>query len=283
MYKPPTMWVFRLRTAIFAGAIMLPGVALAGEPPKGAPASGGAAEATSPAAGEPKAEALKHFERARELYRDGLYKEAIVELEAAHALDRDAKDLVYNLALVNEKLVRIDDALRWMRQYSEMDLDQAERGRAESTIRRLEGAKKTLAEQRAADEKSMTKPGTDRPTSPAMGRIDALTITAGAVSIVGLGVGSVAGVLALSQKPKAGTVTGPSSSYQQLADEASHAHTKAIVADVGFGIFVAGGAACGLLYFLRPKVEAKPSPAKPLAFVPWAAPTGGGLTVSGAL
>ena len=70
---------------------------------------------------------------------------------------------------------------------------------------------------------------------------------------------------------------------QQLADEASHAHTKAIVADVGFGIFVAGGAACGLLYFLRPKVEAKPSPAKPLAFAPWAAPQGGGLTVSGAL
>ncbi|MFO0674804.1 MAG: tetratricopeptide repeat protein [Polyangiaceae bacterium] len=220
------MWVFRPTTVIFAGAMLLPTVALAGEPPKSAE------PAAAPTPGEPKAEALKHFERARELYRDGSYKEAIVELEAAHALDRDAKDLVYNLALVNEKLIRIDDALRWMRQYSEMDLDQAERGRAELAIRRLEGAKKTLAEQRAADEKAAKKATPERPTPTPMGRIDALTITAGAVSVVGLGVGSVAGILALSQKPKAGYVTGQSGTYQQLSDEASRAHTKAIVADV---------------------------------------------------
>ena len=281
MYKPPTMWVFRPTTVIFAGAMLLPTVALAGEPPKTAPAG----EAAAPAPGEPKAEALKHFERARELYRDGSYKEAIVELEAAHALDRDAKDLVYNLALVNEKLIRIDDALRWMRQYSEMDLDQAERGRAELAIRRLEGAKKTLAEQRAADEKAAKKATPERPTPTPMGRIDALTITAGAVSVVGLGVGSVAGILALSQKPKAGYVTGQSGTYQQLSDEASRAHTKAIVADVGFGLFIAGGAAAGLLYFLRPKDPhaEKPGPAKSVAVLPAALTHGAGLVVTGAL
>ncbi len=59
-------------------------------------------------------------------------REAIVELDAARALDPKAKDLVFNLGVVHEKLGDIDEALRYARLYSQMDLEPAERARANS-------------------------------------------------------------------------------------------------------------------------------------------------------
>src|SRR5258708_27605718 len=60
------------------------------------------------------AAARKHFERARAYYGQGAYRDAITELEAAHALDPNAKDLVFNLGVVHEKLADIDEALKWV-------------------------------------------------------------------------------------------------------------------------------------------------------------------------
>lgn len=197
--------------------------------------------------------ALKHFERGRELYREGSYKEALAELEAAQRLDPEAKDLVYNLAVVSEKLSKIDEALRWMRRYANMDLDEAERGRADSAIRRLEGAKKSLVGAPRDD----TRKG-ETPAPPKMGRLDTWTFVAGGAAVAGLAVGSIFGVDALASRPKSGFVTGRDGSYSDLAAKADDAHGKAIVADVGFGVFVVGGVACALLYFLRPK-EAAPA------------------------
>lgn len=203
---------------------------------------------------EAKSQALKHFERARELYRDGSYKEAIVALESAQRLDPDAKDLVYNLALVNEKLSRIDEALRWMHRYGAMDLDPAERSRSDLAIRRLEGAKKTLDEAKSA-EPEVTAPliGSPLLSSPPMGRIDTWTIATGAVAVIGIGVGTAFGISALSSKPKSGFVTGETGSYADLEDRAQSAHTRAVIADVGFGVGIASAAACALLYFSRTK------------------------------
>lgn len=214
--------------------------------------------------GDPKAEAVKHFERARELYRDGNYRDAISELELANGLDPDAKDLVYNLALVSEKLGRIDDALRWMHRYAEMDLDMPERARADSTIRRLEGAKKSIEDAKPAERVEPVAVPAAPPARP-MGRIDTYTIGAGAASIVGLGVGTIFGISALSSRPKPGFVTGQNGSYAELEDQAESAHTRAIVSDIGFGLFVAGGVTAACLYFMRPRVENRAAPHKDAA------------------
>src|SRR5258708_3629396 len=94
----------RLRTLALLGCIgaaTAPRVALADQP-----------SASNVAA------ARKHFEKARGFYGQGAYREAITELEAAHALDPSAKDLVFNLGVVHEKLSDIDEALNWFRVYT---------------------------------------------------------------------------------------------------------------------------------------------------------------------
>ena len=80
----------------------------------------------------------------------GSYREAIGELEAAHTLDPNAKDLVFNLGVVHEKLGDIDDALKWFRLYTTMNLTGPERDRADAYVHRLEGAKKELEDKQAA-------------------------------------------------------------------------------------------------------------------------------------
>lgn len=270
----------RARIGLWFATLMWAGVSSTarGAHAQAAPSDG----ATAAEGGSPTARAQKHFARARELYAAGSYRDAITELEAAHELDPSAKDLVYNLALVNEKLGQIDEALRWMHRYAEMDLDVQERARSESTIRRLEGAKKTLAEAKANEEQQPPPPPPPAAESPKPGRIDALTITAGAVSVVGLGVGTIFGISALSSRPKAGFVTGQNGTYTDLSDQAKSAHSKALVADIGFGVGIAGAVACGLLYFLRPREQHAAAPAA--AHVSIATfPHGAGLTLQGAL
>ncbi|HLK37917.1 MAG TPA: hypothetical protein VKU41_14245 [Polyangiaceae bacterium] len=85
--------------------------------------------------------ARRHFDSARAHFGLGEYKEALTELEAAHALDPTAKDLVFNLGVVHDKLSHTDDALRWFRLYLTMDLTDKERERAEGYVHRLESAK----------------------------------------------------------------------------------------------------------------------------------------------
>jgi tetratricopeptide (TPR) repeat protein len=125
----------RLRALAIAGCIAvagLPRVALAQDTTAGNVAA-----------------ARKHFEKARTCYQQGAYREAVAELEAAHQLDPTAKDLVFNLGVVHEKLADIDEALKWFRLYTTMDLAAPERDRADAYIRRIEGAKRELEEKQA--------------------------------------------------------------------------------------------------------------------------------------
>ncbi len=122
------------------------------------------AEDASPAA---VAAARKHFERARAYTGQGAYREAIAELEAAHQLDPNAKDLVFNLGVVHEKLSDIDEALNWFRLYTTMELVPQERERADAYIRRLEGAKKELEEKQAAAAQAAQQQAAPKtPTAP---------------------------------------------------------------------------------------------------------------------
>jgi tetratricopeptide (TPR) repeat protein len=227
------------------------------------------AEGAAPSA-EAVAEAATHFQRARQLYLEGQYKEALAELERARALDPTAKELVYNLGIVSEKLARYDDALKHFHTYLDMDLDAQERSRAETIVRRLEGAKRQADEERAKAPPPPPPPP-PVPSTPGRGRIDAWTVSAGVVAVGGIAVGSIFGILATTGRPKAGFVTGKDGTYADLEAQADRAHTHAIVADVGFIVGLVAAAGTAVLYFARTK---EPSPAPKVSIAPL---SGGGF------
>jgi tetratricopeptide (TPR) repeat protein len=214
------------------------------------------ADETSPAN---VAAARRHFERARAYYAQGSYREAIGELEAAHTLDPNAKDLVFNLGVVHEKLGDIDDALKWFRLYTTMNLTAAERERADAYVHRLEGAKKELEDKQAAAAAAGTTHVPVQPPPPpppkdrsAPGRLDALTIGAAGVSVVALGFGVVMGVKAEEDKPPSPFITGRNgTTYSDLVNAQTNAHQEAVMADVGFVVAASAAAAAAVLFFTR--------------------------------
>lgn len=243
-----------------------------------------AGDASSPVVGTPEAVAAArvHFAKGRELYQAGAYREAIVELDAARALDPKAKDLVFNLGVVHEKLGEIDAALRYARLYAQMDLEPTERARAETYIKRLEGAKTEVAAREAAAA-AASQPARAVDAAQVRGRIDVTTLAVAGVAVVAAGVGVVMGVKALGDKPS-GYVTGVNGSFADYQSQANTAHTEAVVSDVCFvGAVVAAGAAAGL-YFFRYRDAPSPSgtPHK-LAFTiaPLVAPSLGGVVLGG--
>jgi tetratricopeptide (TPR) repeat protein len=278
----------RICLGVLAIAVPLPALAQQRPTPNGSAAPSSLAPETP--SNEPKTkeqlEAQQHFQRAKDLYQTGAYREAIAELTQARGLDPKAKDLVFNLGIVHEKLGKFDEAITDFRQYMEMDgVTAAERAKAENIIKRIEGAKREVPAATPA-------PGTTAPVEPtpppadetAHGRIDAATIVAGSVAVVGLGLGATFGVLALSNKPS-GFVTGRDGSYVDLQAQASDAHTQAIVADVGFGVGIVAAAVTAYLYFGRTKVEPRVArePKRTGFVVPSAArvPSGGVFLLGG--
>jgi tetratricopeptide (TPR) repeat protein len=242
------------------------------------------ADETSP---QNVAAARRHFERARAYYAQGAYREAISELEAAHALDPNAKDLVFNLGVVHEKLTDIDDALKWFRLYTTMNLTAQERERADAYVKRLEGAKREV-EQKAAQSASASATAPPPPPPPPppdhqpMGRIDVLTISAGSVALGALAFGIVMGVKAEHDKPPTPFITGRNGTYADLVTRQANAHNEAVMADIGFGVAGAAAAAAAVLFFARPRASAPTTTGAgttSVSAVPLAG--GGGLLVQG--
>ncbi len=252
-------WVLSLAVA---GAVMVP------------PEVAWADEVETPA----HAEAQKHFAKARELYGQGNYKEARVELLEAKKLDPQSKELVFNLGVVAEKLVLFDEALEQFRAYREMtDVTDQEKARAESIILRLEGAKKQLEDQRKLDTPKPVEPEPPKAAEapPPKGRVDVATIAAAGVGVVGLSVGAIFGIKALGERPS-GFTTGRDGSYTDFVAKNDSARTSAIVSDIGFAVGVVGVAAAAVLYFTRPKGM----PAR-VALAPIVGPGQGGLVLVG--
>lgn len=241
------------------------------------------------------AAARRHFDKARAEYAQGAYREAIAELEAAHALDPAAKDLIFNLGVVHEKLSDIDDALQWFQLYTTLNLTPQERERADAYIRRLEGAKKELAQRQPGPPQpgTVSPPPPDTPLVPMAppstppptryGRMDAATVTMIGVSGAALAFGTAMGIKATADQPT-GFVTGRDGSIQDLQNKQNTAHKEAIFADVGFGVSIAAGITATILYFARPRDGAAAPPTTGGATVSAAPITGGGaLIVQGSL
>jgi tetratricopeptide (TPR) repeat protein len=274
--------------ALLAAVVPLPALAQhSGRAP--APAASPSALAPESPSTEPKTkeqlEAQQHFQRAKDLYASGAYREAIAELEQARGLDPKAKDLVFNLGIVHEKLGKFDEAITFFRQYMEMEsVTSAERAKAENIIKRIEGAKREVPVTPAPTGiATITEPPpSPPPEEPGRGRIDALTIGAGSVAIVGLGVGTAFGILALSNKPPTGFVTGRDGTYDVLQTKQSDAHTQAIVADIGFGVGIVAALATAYLYFGRTAHAPEPKRTGLVRISPSAAPvTSGGVVMLG--
>lgn len=225
------------------------------------------------------AEAQRHFAKARELYGQGNYRDARLELLEAKRLDPTSKELVFNLGIVDEKLALFDEALEQFRGYREMtDVTDVEKTRAEAIILRLEGAKKQVDDQKKNEAPPLVEPPPPKTTPqgpPPKGRLDAATIGAAGVGIVGLAVGAIFGVKALGEQPAAGFTTGRDGTYADLVAKSDTAHTSAIVSDVGFAVGIVGVAAAAVLYFARPKAVTAPK----VGIAPMIGPTGGGLVL----
>ena len=236
------------------------------------------------------AAARRHFDKARTDYAQGSYREAIAELEAAHALDPSAKDLVFNLGVVHEKLSDIDDALQWFQLYTTMTLTPQERDRADAYIRRLEGAKKELAQHPpepspsgstgapSPSESALLPIGPPPPAPPRRGRIDGATIAAVSVTGAALVFATVMSVKAKVDEPPTPFVTGRDGTYPELQSRTDTAHREAIFADVGFGLAIAAGITAAVLYFARTGDSPVPAPA-PVTVSPTPLTGGGGLIV----
>ena len=273
-------------------------LALACSAPAAAHAQRGGAGSlpSSEPSNEPKTkeqiEAQQHFQRAKDLYLQGSYREAIGELESARALDPKAKDLVFNLGIVHERLGNFDEAITAFQKYEQMpDVTATEKARAENSIKRIEGAKRE-----AALHAPKTTPGGNGQSGPAQrpppqedpprGRIDTATIAAGSVSVAGLAAGTVFGIIAVSSKPSSTFVTGRDGSYADLQDKTTKAHTFALVSDVSFGVGIVAAAVTAYLFFGRTKepsttTAAAKASASALVFTPTASPTGGGAVLGG--
>jgi tetratricopeptide (TPR) repeat protein len=196
---------------------------------------------------KPTPEAMKaaqnHMTKARALYEAGNYPDAIAELETARALDPYAKDLVFNLGIVHEKALHIEEALHFYKLYLDMDIEPAERARAENIVKRLEGARAHITPTATATVTVTAPPATTIIVNngpPPHGRIDALTITSGLFALAGFGVGAGFGIAALGARPPSNYITGgpgdpnANGTYADLKAMVDQANTLAIIADIGF-------------------------------------------------
>lgn len=207
------------------------------------------------------------YQHGRQLYQEGRYDEAVVELERALALDPDEPVLLYNLALVHEKLDHFDDAIGYLRRYVDSGLEGEERERAEATIRRLEGARQHAPPQGPTERVihvPIRVPVTTPRHDPPFGRADAAFFVGVVVTGAALATTAVTGAMALSEQTEVDRfVVGEDGDLSDRRVHVANANDLALVADVALGIGAAAALSSILLYALRraePDEEPPPAP-----------------------
>ena len=240
------------REAVRIGAtlavLLVTGRALADGAPVVAP------PAISPEQEAREKQAMALHDEARELHAHGRYRAAVVKLEAALALDPQGKELVYNLALIHERLGEVDTAERYYRRYLEAATEPAEREKIEGVLRRLAGAKQDLVVPREPTPAGASTRLAAPPASvePARTFGPWMMIT-GALGGTGLFTGVVLGISALARSPGASARTGAGVTVADLFADAKAAHRQAVGADIALLIgVVATGTAVGLHFASRP-------------------------------
>jgi tetratricopeptide (TPR) repeat protein len=227
-----------MRFGVFPAAIVIFAAVHARAQSIAPPAPSGDRVLTDGSRAPGEAAAHEHFERALVWYRAGKYHLAIEELDAALNRDPGGKDLVFNLALVQEKLGDLDGAIRSLQRFQSMEKDAAEIERAAQTIQRLEGARAELV----ALERGQPVPAAARPFPRSRGKFDVWVAGMGGLSVASLLVGAVFAVRTLTLAPNA-------TSYD--ASRARRAHSSAVISDVALSISLFSGVGVAALYFGR--------------------------------
>lgn len=90
---------------------------------------------------EPDPRALELYVQAEDAYDEGRYQDAVALLEEAVSHDPNAPDLLYNLALVYERLGNYDGALEYLQRYRQFQLGDEEQNRVDRMMVRIRGAR----------------------------------------------------------------------------------------------------------------------------------------------
>ena len=230
-----------MRFGVFPAAILIFAAVHANaqsSAPATSPAPSGDRVLTDGSRAPGEAAAHEHFERALAWYRAGKYHLAVEELDAALDRDPGGKDLVFNLALVQEKLGDLDGAIRSLQRFQAMEKDAAEIERAAQTIQRLEGARAELI----TPERDVPAPVAARSFARNRGKFDVWVAGTGGLSVASLLVGAVFAVRTLTLAPNA---TGDDPS------RARRAHSSAVISDLAFSTSLLAGVGAAALYFGR--------------------------------
>lgn len=294
--RPPRSSRARARRALARAACALAATALSAAPALAAPAppqqapvdppgaaSPGAAQPSqgkAPAYPAPSPEAEEKrlrieratalHDEAQGLYQHGQYRAAIAKLQAAVALDPEGKELIYNLAVIHERLGEIDRAERYYLRYLEMEALPKEREQVAAVLKRLKGAKRELssAREQPAAPPAPAGASTALPMLPRMPLLPRRSVVAanprpptpwllvsGGIAAGSLVVGGVFAALAVARDPSPDARTGDGISVADLQADASAAHRCAVAADVA--LLVAGLSGITALYlYLSPRVPA---------------------------
>jgi len=218
--------------------------------------------------------AMALHDEARDLYAQGRYRDAVARLEAARALDPEGKELVYNLALIHERLGDVDAAALYYRRYLAMETVPKEREKIQSVLRRLEGARQDLG---ASPDTQGLAPGASAAPARVIGP---WVVATGIVGATGIFTGVILGISALARSPGADAMTGPSLTADQLIADTRAAHRQAVGADIALLVGLAATGAAVVLYATS-RVAPKPPPKLPAPRVDLAlGPFSGALRVS---
>jgi tetratricopeptide (TPR) repeat protein len=251
--------------ALGAVALCAPGTSIAG------PQAGNQLAVVSPAK---KAQAKARFTKAKQLYKQGKYRAAIDELQAALELDPEGAELVYNLGVIHEKLTEVETAIIYYKKYIAMVPDQQEKDRVKEIIQRLKGAKTEVAPVKSAEPPpppaaTSSEAPPPPPPPPKKGRMDGLVVGSIVVAGAGLVTGVVFGALAMGDRVQGNPTTDDNTTYQDLENRRDKAKQEALIADIGFGVAAVGTVTALVLYFARdkktddappPKTEARVMP-----------------------
>lgn len=213
---------------------------------------------TASAQSEAPQEAIDLYRSGRAHYDAGRYRDAIVDLKAALALDPESPNLLYNVARVSELLGNLDEAIAYYTRYVGMlsDAENDERERITATIHRLEGARTELAAHANQQPETLREVIYREP--PAAGTADALFWITGGTGVVLIGGSIVTGVLALVREKEANKfVIGQDGNAAERAQLIHQTDTLALVSDLMLIGGIASLAGATALYFLR-EPEAPP-------------------------
>lgn len=241
-----------------------------------------AASAMAQTTESPPQTAVEHYNRGREHYQAGRYREALVELETALTTDPRSPNLVYNVARVHELLGQLDAASQFYQRYRDMlpQAEHEERERVDAILLRLQGAQEHVGPI-AAPPKEVLRP--PEPMRMKRGVADAAFWTMATMGASALVAAAATGALALKEEKDARDfVVGADGTAQELSKSYRRADRLALSSDATLVIGTTFAVTSILLYMLRVQAVPVEGPAEKTASFSLGASTKGVMLTIGA-